>query len=578
MKGLFKDLKPHRKEVVLAPLFKMLEAGFELAVPLVMKHIMDVSIPAGDKREIVLMALLLFGLAAVGLLSAVTAQYFSAKAATGYASTLRNRLFQRIQRLSFTGLDTIGTSTLITRMTSDVNQVQNGLNITLRLFMRSPFIVFGAMIMAFTVDARAAWIFAVVIPVLLAIVFAILFVTMPRYRRVQETLDRVTRSTRENLTGVRVIRAFRLEKSENEKFLETNKVLKGFQTAVGRISAFLNPVTYVVINAGVIAILYVTGTLHTTRGAAVALTNYMSQILVELVKLANLLILMARAAASKKRIDEVLKPRSDDEDAALVQAANGPAKSDASADHAFGTPAVVFDNVSMQYETAGSEALTGISFTLRRGETLGIIGGTGSGKSTLVELLGGYYPAKEGRILIDGKPIGEYDPVTLREKIGYVRQKAVLFSGTVRENLRMGKDHASDEALWEALSAAQAEDVVRKKEGGLDAEVGQDARNFSGGERQRLSIARALARDPEILILDDASSALDFATDAALRQAIAARQKNSAVVIISARTASVMHADRILVLEDGKTVGTGRHEELLETCPVYREIYDSQFH
>ncbi len=580
MKSLLKDLKPHRKEVVLAPLFKMLEATFELFVPLVMKHIMDVSIPAGDTGSIFAMSAVLIGLALVGLISAVTAQFFSAKAATGYAATLREKVFRHVQELSFSKLDEIGTSTIITRMTSDVNQVQNGVNLTLRLFLRSPFIVFGAVVMAFIVDARLAWIFVIAIPLLAIVVFGIMLITMPLYKKVQGSLDGVTRRTRENLTGVRAVRAFRLEQSETEAFLENNEVLKGLQKLVGRISAFLNPVTYVIINLALVAILYFGGLSVAagvvTTGAVIALVNYMNQILVELIKLANLIVQMTRAAASLNRIEEVLKQNPDDEPEALTGKADETKTGSVSAPEPE-TPSVSFSHVSMQYGTSGEESLTDVSFEVSRGETVGIIGGTGSGKTTLVHLIPGFYPVSSGEIRIDGKPVPAYETAELRSKVGIVMQKAVLFTGTVRDVLKMGNDEATDEELWQALEAAQAAEFVREKDGGLDAAVEQEGRNFSGGQKQRLSIARALVRKPEILILDDSSSALDFATDAALREAIARMQGERTVFIVSQRTASIMGADRILVLEDGRLVGNGRHPELLETCPVYREIYNSQF-
>ena len=577
MKTLLKELKPHRKEVVLAPLFKMLEATFELFVPLVMKHIMDVSIPAGDTRSILMMSIVLVALALVGLVSAVTAQYFSAKAATGYAATLREKVFRRVQTLSFSGLDEAGASTIITRMTSDVNQVQNGVNLALRLFLRSPFIVFGAVVMAFIVDPRLAWIFVIVIPILSLVVFGIMLITMPMYKRVQGALDGVTGKTRENLTGVRAVRAFRLEQTETEAFLENNRVLKGLQKAVGRISAFLNPLTYVIINLGALAILYfggkaVSGGLITT-GAVVALVNYMSQILIELIKLANLIVQMTRAAASLNRIEDVLTPREDDEPETL----EGKIEETKEFTPDPEAPEVRFTHVSMQYGTSGSESLSDISFEVKRGETVGIIGGTGSGKTTLVSLIPGFYPATSGTVEIEGRPASEYGKAELRKKVGIVMQKALLFKGTVRDALLMGNDHATDGELWQALESAQAADFVREKDGGLDAVIEQEGRNFSGGQKQRLSIARALVKRPEILILDDSSSALDFATDAALREAIAGMSGDMTVFIVSQRTASIMNADRILVLDDGKLVGNGTHHELMEGCSVYREIYDSQY-
>ena len=598
MKPLLKDLKPHRKEVILAPLFKMLEAAFELFVPLVMKRIMDVYIPEGNTQGILLMAVVLIALAVVGLVSSVTAQYFSAKAATGYAATLRSRIFRRVQALSFSGLDEAGTSTIITRMTSDVNQIQNGLNLTLRLFLRSPFIVIGAVIMAFVVNPGLAWIFVVAVPLLALVVVGIMAVTMPLYRKVQGALDGVTLKTRENLTGVRTIRAFRLEKTETEVFLENNALLKGLQKFVGRISAFLNPVTYVIVNLSIVVILLLGGRAVAfgviTAGTVIALVNYMSQILVELIKLANLIVQMTRALASLHRVEEILSPREDDEWATLETGEKAAAGSLAASDDdaadakepdvvdapggADRVPSVRFKRVSMRYGTSAGESLSDISFTAYPGETIGVIGGTGSGKTTLVSLIPGFYPASEGEVLVDGKPVSAYTENELRRKVGIVMQKTVLFQGTVRENVQMGKENASDEEVWQALESAQAADFVREKEGGLDASVEQEGRNFSGGQKQRLSIARALVKKPEILILDDSASALDFATDAALRQAIRAMAGERTVFIVSQRTASVMNADRILVLEDGRLIGQGTHAELLVKCPVYKEIYDSQFH
>ena len=571
MRALLKDLKPHLKEVILAPAFKLLEAVFELFVPLVMKYIMDEAIPRSDSGLVYRALLVLLLLALTGFLSAIVAQYFSARAATGYASTLRRKLFSRIQTFSFSGLDEAGASTLITRMTSDVNQIQNGLNLTLRLFMRSPFIVFGAAIMAFTVDPSRAFVFAVVIPLLLVIVFAILFTTMPLYRRVQQNMDAVTQTTRENLSGVRVMRAFLLEEEENEKFRKQNEALRKLQLFVGRISAVLNPVTYVVINFAVLLILFLSGKMGSREGDTVALVNYMSQILIELVKLANLLIQM-----TLRRVSEVLRARPDDEPETLAE----PPKPKESVEEARAestVPKVEFRNVSLKYGESSGEALKNVSFTVREGETVGIIGGTGSGKTTLVSALAGYYPATEGSVVIDGRPVSDYTSNELRSKIGTVLQKATLFSGTIRSNLLMGDRNADDETMREALRDAEALSFTEEKDGGLDAAVEQEGRNYSGGQRQRLSIARALVKDPDILILDDSSSALDYATDRALRESIRKRSQKRTVFIISARTASVMSADRILVLDNGSLVGNGTHEELLKSSSVYREIYESQF-
>ena len=570
MKALLREMKSYLKEVILAPLFKMLEATFELFVPLVMKQIIDVGIPNGDKTYILKMCLILAALALIGLICAATAQYFAARAAVGFSTKLRHLTFEHIQKLSFSELDSIGHSTLITRMTSDINQIQNGVNLTLRLFMRSPFVVFGAMIMAFTVDVKAALIFVGVIPLLSIVVFGIMLWTMPLYKKVQGALDKVTGKTRENLTGVRVIRAFRLEQEEEESFLKSNEVLKKFQLFVGRISAFMNPVTYVLINFAVVLLLY-TGAVRVsigalTQGAVIALVNYMNQILVELIKLANLIIQMTKAVACGNRVESILKTGGEEERGGIPFE---PA--------AAGAETVCFDHVSMHYGTAAEESLTDISFSVRKGETVGIIGGTGAGKSTLVHLIAGFYPVSDGTLKLNGHPAQAYDQISLREKVGVVMQKAVLFAGTVRDNLRWGNENATDEEIWEALKKAQAAEFVMEKEGALDAEVEQDGRNFSGGQKQRLTIARALLRKPEILILDDSASALDFATDAALRKEISEMGGDMTVFIVSQRAASVMGADRIIVLDDGRTAGIGTHEELLKTSEVYREIYESQF-
>ena len=565
---LLSELRNYKKEVVLAPLFKMLEALFELFVPLVMKLIVDEAIPDRDTAMIVWMCLLLFLLALVGLGCSLTAQYFSAKAATGFASGIRTRVFSHIQALTFTDLDRIGASTLITRMTSDINQIQNGTNLTLRLFMRSPFVVFGAMIMAFTIDVQAAWVFAVVIPLLSLVVFGIMLYTLPLYRKVQGSLDRVTGKTRENLTGVRVIRAFRREEREVSAFREANGTLEREQLFVGKVAALMNPVTYVLVNLAIVFLIY-TGAVRVqagalTQGAVIALVNYMGQILVELIKLANLIINMTKAAACGNRVQELLESGTEE------QALSGTVPREETED------AIRFDRVSMRYEGAGADALTDVSFSVKRGETVGIIGGTGSGKTSLVHLIPGYYPVKAGTLSVFGQDTRDWDPSELRRRVAVVMQKAVLFAGTVRSNLLMGNPDADDETLWKALEDAQAASFVREKDG-LDTAVEQDGRNFSGGQKQRLAIARALTGRPGILILDDSASALDFATDAALREAISRLDPGMTVLIVSQRTASVMNADRILVLDDGKLAGSGTHRELLETCGLYREIYDSQF-
>lgn len=578
MKTLLKDIKSYTKEVILAPLFKMLEAVFELFVPLIMQRIIDVGIGNRDTGYILKMSLVLVGLALIGLVCAATAQYFSAKAATGFSTQLRHKVFRHIQTLSFTELDHIGASTLITRMTSDINQIQNGVNLTLRLFMRSPFVVFGAMIMAFTVDVKAALIFVVVIPLLSIVVFGIMLRTMPLYKKVQGALDKVTGRTRENLTGVRVIRAFSREDEETEFFREDTEELKNFQLFVGRISAFMNPATYVIINGAIIVLIYV-GAIRVnvgllTQGMVVALINYMNQILVELIKLANLIIQMTKAAACGNRVEAVLQGGSAAEEAALLKnRGDRENEKDANA----GDYVVEFDHLSMHYDGSSENALTDVALRVKRGETIGIIGGTGSGKSTLVHLIPGFYPAEENMLKVDGRDVRAYDVVTLRDKIGIVLQKAVLFKGTIRENLLWGKPDASDEELWEALEKAQAAEVVRGKEGMLDAEVEQEGRNFSGGQRQRIAIARALVKKPEILILDDSASALDFATDAKLRQAVSEMDPDMTIFIISQRAASVMGADQIVVLDDGRVAAVGNHNELLKDCEVYREIYDTQF-
>lgn len=570
---MLRYLDGYRRETVIAPLFKMLEALFDLFVPLVMADIIDHGIAAGDTRYILLRCGLLVLLGSVGLLCSVTAQYFSAKAAVGYASSLRRALFSHIQSLSFSSLDQLGVSTLITRMTSDVNQVQNGLNLFLRLFLRSPFVVFGSLVMAFFIDGRAALIFALTIPLLSVVVFGIMRLTMPMYQRAQAGLDRVLSITRENLSGARVVRAFHKEAAETERFGEANAGLARMQLRVGRLSALMNPLTYAIVNLAIVALLQ-TGAVNIDAGSLrqgdlIALVNYMGQVLIELVKLANLIIQVSRALASAKRIGAVL---------ATPAGMAFPAENRAPRPAVPGAQiAVRFSHVCLTYAGAGAESLSDISFLARRGETIGVIGGTGSGKTSLVSLIPRFYDASSGTVEVFGQPVTDYDRQTLRSRIGLVMQKTRLFSGTIRDNLRYGDAAADDAALWEALSTAQAAEFVKAKPRGLDEMVEQDGRNLSGGQRQRLAIARALVRRPDILILDDSASALDFATDAALRQAIAGLPGDMTVFIVSQRTASLMQADRILVLDDGQLVGYGTHGELLKTCAVYREIHESQF-
>ena len=569
MKRLFIYLKGYGRECVLAPLFKMLEASFELFIPLVVARIIDSGIRTGDRGTIVTMVLLMAALGFVGLCSAVTAQYFAAKAAIGFSSRVRHVLMAHIQSLSHTELDTLGTSTLITRMTSDVNQVQSGVNMCLRLLMRSPFVVFGAMVMAFTIDFRSALIFAGVIAVLCLIVFSIMLITIPMYRRVQSQLDSVTAATRENLTGARVIRAFCKEDAEIDRFEKRNRFLTKLQLAVGRISAAMNPVTYVVINAAVILLLH-TGALRVdsgslTQGEVVALYNYMSQILVELVKMANLIILLTKAWACGDRIAGVLAVKSSQKDGTRVPDGSVP----------FGQ--VEFHHVSLTYKGAGDDSLTDVSFTARAGQTIGVIGGTGSGKTTLISLIPRLYDATQGAVRIGGMDIREIRRDELHRRVAVVPQKAMLFKGTIRSNLLWGNEHATETDLQEALAIAQALDVVASKAKGLDEPVEQGGRNFSGGQRQRLTIARALVRKPDILILDDSASALDYATDASLRRAIREMEHRPTAFIVSQRASSVRFADLIIVLEDGCVAGAGTHEQLLESCPVYQEIYASQF-
>lgn len=589
MKKLLVYLKDYKRESVLGPLFKLLEASFELAVPLVMAAIIDAGVANADMPYIMRMCLVLAALALVGMVSAVTAQYFAAKAAVGFATGLRHALFAHIESLSFSEMDTVGTSTLITRMTSDVNQVQNGVNLVLRLFLRSPFIVFGAMVMAFTIDIRAALVFVVVIPLLSVVVFGIMLVSIPLYKKVQAALDRVLGITRENLTGSRVIRAFNKEEDEIEEFGERNQALTQVQLFVGKISALMNPLTYVLINGATIVLVW-TGAVRVnegflTQGEVVALVNYMSQILVELVKLANLIININKSLACANRIASVFETESSLSDGTMpYEAAAGtgiPDKSGADAAENAGAdmhvPAVEFSHVGLVYAGGGGEALSDIDFAVRPGETVGIIGGTGSGKSSVVNLIPRFYDATGGSVRVNGRDVREYALKELRRNVGIVPQKAVLFHGTIRDNMKWGNPDASDEEIMEALEIAQARDFVESKAGALDYVVEQGGKNFSGGQRQRLTIARAIVKKPDILILDDSASALDLATDAALRGAIKRMQGKMTVFIVSQRAASIRHADKIVVLEDGAVAGIGIHEELLRRCAVYREIYESQF-
>ena len=587
MKKLLIYLKDYKKETVLAPLFKLLEASFELFVPLVMAAIIDNGIANGDRGYIGRMCLVLIALGIIGLTCSITAQYFAAKAAVGFAAQMKHALFAHIQSLSFTEMDTVGTSTLITRMTSDANQVQNGVNMVLRLFLRSPFIVFGAMIMAFTIDVKSALVFVAAIPLLSLVVFGIMIITTPMYRKVQGGLDAVMGITRENLTGVRVLRAFNKEESEIRRFEDTNNTLAQMQKAVGKLSALMNPVTYIIINGAVIALVW-TGAWQVengaiTQGEVVALVNYMSQILVELIKLANLIVTITKAIACGNRIQSVfeLRPSLTDPAAQTGQkdaaAASAPSGNAGAASGRTAVPAVSFEHVCLTYKNAGAESLTNIDFRAWPGQTIGVIGGTGSGKSSLVNLIPRFYDATKGRVLVDGRDVKEYPLKELRGKIGMVLQKSVLFQGTIRENLLWGKEDASDEELYRALEIAQARDFVEEKDGGLDAVVAQGGKNLSGGQRQRLTIARALVRKPSVLILDDSASALDYATDARLRMAIRDMEGGPTVFIVSQRAASIRHADQIIVLDDGEVAGIGTHEQLLEGCAAYQEIYYSQF-
>lgn len=577
MKRLIIYLKDYKKESILAPLFKLLEAFFELMVPLVMANIIDYGISNRSMGYIGKMGLLLLLLGIVGLASSITAQFFAAKAAVGFSTKLRQALFDHIEDLSFTDIDKAGTSTMITRMTSDVNQVQSGVNMTLRLFLRSPIIVFGAMIMAFTIDVKCALIFVVAIPLLSVVVFGIILSTIPLYKKVQSKLDQVLGITRENLTGVRVIRAFHQEAKEADRFRENNEALSAMQIFVGKISACMNPVTYIIVNGAIIALIY-TGAVQVnignlSQGEVVAIINYMNQILVELVKLANLIVTMTKALACAERVASVFEIGADateDEKKAALDNSIA-AKVDEKA------PFLNFNHVSLTYQGAGAPTLQDMNFTVNRGDTVGIIGGTGSGKTSLVNLIPGFYPATEGEILLEGRDIKTMSDEELRGRIGVVPQKAVLFKGTIRSNLQWGKPDATEEEMWKALELAQASEVVDGKPGKLDATVAQNGKNFSGGQRQRLTIARALVRNPEILILDDSASALDYATDAKLRAAIRTLEDKTTTFIVSQRASTIRHADKIIVLDDGEIVGMGTHDELLKDCTVYQEIYYSQY-
>ena len=573
MKNLLCYLKEYKKESVLGPLFKLLEATLELFVPLVVAAIIDTGIGNQDRGYVVKMCLVLVLLGLIGLAFSVTAQYFAAKAAVGFVTTIRHVLFGHIQKLSYAELDTQGTSTLITRMTSDMNQVQNGVNLTLRLLLRSPFVVIGAMVMAFTIDVKAALVFVVGITALAVVVFGVMLACIQLYRKVQNRLDKVLGLTRENLTGVRVLRAFCKEEEQEAEFQKQNQALTDTQKFVGRISALLNPLTYVIINVAIIALIWI-GAIRVdmgiiTQGAVVALYNYMSQILTELIKLANLIINITKSVACGNRIQSVLEVEPSVKDGAATVSGDGEAGKSAYS--------VVFEHAGIRYPDAAQEAVSDITLNVRPGETIGIIGGTGSGKSSLVNLIPRFYDCSSGAVYVDGRNVCTYGLTELRDKIGVVPQNSVLFAGTIRSNMQWGKPDATDEEIFAALEIAQAKDVVSKKEKGLDTEVEQGGKNFSGGQRQRLTIARALVKQPEILILDDSSSALDFATDAALRMAIGSMKHKPTLFIVSQRTSAIQYADKIVVLDDGSVVGIGTHEELMNTCEVYREIYDSQY-
>ena len=570
MRSLLKYLKDYKKESILAPVFKMLEASFELFVPLVMAAIIDTGIANHDKGYIFRMGGVLVALGLIGLACSVTAQFFSAKAAVGFATKLRHALFSHIQGLSYAELDTLGTNTLITRMTSDVNQLQSGVNLTLRLLLRSPFIVFGAMIMAFTVDVKAALIFVVAIPLLSIVVFGIMIVSLPLYKKVQAALDKVLGRTRENLEGARVIHAFCKEGQEIESFSEENDALLNIQVFVGKISAAMNPLTYIIVNIALVVLLW-TGAIRVdggiiTQGAVVALVNYMSQILVELIKMANLIIQITKALACAKRIESILAVENSQQIEDLTQQVK--AETD---------DVIRFEHVGLTYQGGGEESLTDIDFAVKKGQTIGIIGGTGSGKTSVVNLIPRLYDATRGTVYVDGQDVKTYDPKQLRSKVGIVPQKAVLFAGTIRENLMWGNENATEEQLERALEISQAKEFVDTKEGRLDFKIAQGGKNLSGGQRQRMTIARAVVRDPEILILDDSASALDFATDAKLRHAIREMGNDMVVIIVSQRSSSIQYADQIIVLDDGKVVGIGTHDSLLAENEVYQEIYYSQF-
>ncbi len=571
MRKLLIYLRDYKKESTLAPLFKMMEAIFELFVPLVMAKVIDIGIVNSDISYVIKMCLILILLGITGLTCAITAQYFAAKAACGFATKLRHSLFEHIETLSFSEMDTIGTSTLITRMTSDINQVQNGVNMALRLFMRSPFIVFGSMVMAFTISVKAALIFVVAIPLLFIVVFGIMYVSIPLYKNVQSRLDDVLRTTHENLTGARVIRAFHKEDEETKQFVENNTSLSKLQMHVGKISALMNPITYTIIDISIIALIW-TGAIQVnigtlSQGHVVALVSYMTQILNELIKFANLIVLVNKSIACGNRIQNVFEIKS-----SLKNTANPIYESEKNTD-----AIVSFEHVSLRYKNSPQDALTDINFSVRKGETIGIIGGTGSGKSSVVNMIPRFYDATEGAVKINGINVKDYDINSLRKKIGVVMQKAVLFKGTIKNNLSWGKSDAEESEIIKALDIAQAKEIVERKKNGIDSEVAQGGKNFSGGQKQRLTIARALVRKPEILILDDSASALDYATDAALRKAIREMENSPTVFIVSQRASSIQYADKIIVLDDGKIAGIGTHDSLLESCPVYQEIYNSQF-
>ncbi len=569
MRSLLVYLKDYKKESILGPLFKLLEATFELIVPLIMADIINVGIERADKTYIIQRCLLMVALGVIGLVCSITAQYFSAKAAVGFATKLRHALFAHIQGLSYTEIDSIGTSTLITRMTSDINQLQSGVNLVLRLFLRSPFIVFGAMIMAFTIDVKAALIFVVTIPALSIVVFGIMGLTIPMYKKVQSRLDRVLGITRENLAGTRVIRAFDKEASEIDNFEDSTSALSAIQMKVGKVSGLMNPLTYVIVNVATVALIY-TGAVKVNvgildTGLVVALINYMSQILVELIKLANLIVTVTKAFACANRIEGIFNIKSS------MEFVNEEPQDVATDD------IVRFENVSLKYAGGGEPAISNVNFAVKKGQTIGIIGGTGSGKSSLVNLIPRFYDATEGTVYINGVDIKKYPKEALRDKIGVVMQKAVLFKGTIEENLKWGKNDASDEDLERALAISQSKEFVDKKDGRLSSYVAQGGKNLSGGQRQRLTIARAVIKEPDILILDDSASALDFATDAALRKAIREMKDDITTFIVSQRAASIQYADQIIVLDDGEVAGIGTHDELINECEVYQEIYYSQF-